>query len=393
MPVGWQHPIWQLASEILGRPVSGSISVDRSLTAIALLRLITAASVFWLALQLSRDATRARWLLWSVVAIGAVYAIVGIFALGFMPNGRVFAGLTPVTVVTSTFVNQNHYATFVGIGFTSAIGLTLRLYRRRLGRTGHLLRLKIAALIDTTGGQGALPLALTFVILTGLLLSGSRGGIIATGLGFLALLALNVQRENRRSLRAEALLLIFAVVVVGAVLVGFSDVFVGRVEAGGLYEQGRLRVFVVTILSILTTPLLGFGYGTFSAAFPMFHDESVSMWVFWDRAHNTYLETFQGLGLLFGTLLIASMVALVWDCLKGARTRQRDATIPAIAAGVSVLVGVHALIDFSLQIQAVALTYVAILGAGVAQASDSGITNFSVTNPAKRYRATEGLKR
>src|SRR5262249_10181089 len=156
---------WQLASEVLGRPVSGSISVDRSLTAIALLRLITAASVFWLALQLSRDATRARWLLWSVVAIAAAYAAVGIFALCFMPNGRVFAGLPPVTVVTSTFVNQNHYATFVGIGFISAIGLTLRLYRRRLSRTGHLLRLKIAALIDTTGGQGALPLALTFVIL------------------------------------------------------------------------------------------------------------------------------------------------------------------------------------------------------------------------------------
>ena len=32
MPVSWQHPIWQLASEVLGRPVLGSISVDRSLT-------------------------------------------------------------------------------------------------------------------------------------------------------------------------------------------------------------------------------------------------------------------------------------------------------------------------------------------------------------------------
>src|SRR6476660_2614952 len=31
MPGVWQHPIWQLASEALGRPVPGSISVDRSL--------------------------------------------------------------------------------------------------------------------------------------------------------------------------------------------------------------------------------------------------------------------------------------------------------------------------------------------------------------------------
>jgi O-antigen ligase len=102
----------------------------------------------------------------------------------------------------------------------------------------------------------------------------------------------------------------------------------------------------------------------------MFRDDSMNIWTFWDRAHNTYLEVFQGLGLVFGAMLIASVVPLVWDCMTGARTRQRDATIPAIAASVSVLVGVNALIDFSLQIQAVTLTYMAVLGAGVAQAKD-----------------------
>jgi hypothetical protein len=369
IPAGWQHPIWQLASDVLGRPVAGSISVDRSLTTVAVLRLTTAASVFWLTLQLSRDAARARLLIWSVAGISAVYAAVGIFALGFMPNGRVFAELEPLKLVTSTFVSQNHYVTFSGIGFISAMGLILRLYRRQLGRSGHLLRLKIAALIATTGTKGALPLTLLFVILTSLLLTGNRGGIIATGLGFLVLLVLNARRE-RRSLGHETLLVIFAAVVVGAVFVGFSDLFVGRLGAQGVYEEGRLRVFMVTIWSILTAPLLGFGYGTFSAAFPMFHDESVNIWKFWDKAHNTYLETFQGLGLLFGGILIACVVVLVWECLKGARSRQRGATIPAIAASVSFLVGVHALVDFSLQIQAVTLTYMAVLGAGVAQSRD-----------------------
>src|SRR5882762_5574676 len=31
LPSAWHDPIWQLASEALGRPVPGSISVDRSL--------------------------------------------------------------------------------------------------------------------------------------------------------------------------------------------------------------------------------------------------------------------------------------------------------------------------------------------------------------------------
>ena len=92
-PAGWQHPIWQLAADALGQEIAGSISVDRDLTALALLRLMTAASAFWLALQLSRDAARARLLIWSVVGIGAFYAAAGLFALGFMPNGRLFAEL------------------------------------------------------------------------------------------------------------------------------------------------------------------------------------------------------------------------------------------------------------------------------------------------------------
>ncbi len=368
MPLSWQHPIWQLASDVLDRPVQGSISVDRSLTDIALLRLVTAASVFWLALQLSRNSARARSIIWSVVAISAVYTVIGMFALHFMPNGRVFPEVSehPSKYVTSTFANPNHYATFAGIGFISAAGLVLRLYRHELGQSGHLLRLKLAAFIHATGSKAVLPLALAATVLIGVLLSGSRGGIIATGIGFFALLILNMRRRRSAS-RSQVFLLITAALVVGAVFVGFSDAFLARVGERGFAEQGRLHLFLLTIVSTLKAPVLGFGHGTFAAAFPMFHDDSLGVWVLWDKAHNSYLETFHGLGLLFGGMLIASLVTLVWSCVKGATSRQRNATITAIAGSVSVLVGVHALADFSLQIQAVTLTYMAILGAGVGQ--------------------------
>ena len=63
---GWlHHPIWQMTADALDRPIDGSISVDRDLTTLALLRLITAASVFWIAMQLCRDASRANFLLKS----------------------------------------------------------------------------------------------------------------------------------------------------------------------------------------------------------------------------------------------------------------------------------------------------------------------------------------
>jgi O-antigen ligase len=328
---------------------------------------MTAASTLWLALQFSRDAMRARLLIWSVIAISAAYAAVGLIALGFLPRGVVFAEMVSSKFVSSTFLNRNNYATFAGIGFIAALATILKLCRREFAQSGRLLRLKVATLINTTGTKSALPLALAAVILAALLLTGSRGGIISTVLGLFVLIVLNVGRTKRSS-RNEAVLAIFAALLVGAAFLGFGDIFVGRIEAQGVYDENRLLAQIVTVWSILSSPLLGYGYGTFSAAFPMFRDDSASVWGFWDKAHATYLEVFQGLGLVFGAMLIASVVVLVWNCLKGARTRRRDATIPAIAGAVSLLVGVHALVDFSLQIQAVTLTYMAILGAGVAQA-------------------------
>ena len=82
------HPIWQMTADALDRPVDGSISVNRDLTSLALLRLITAASVFWIAMQLCRDASRANFLLKSVAAISCAYAAYGLFAFALTP-GRV----------------------------------------------------------------------------------------------------------------------------------------------------------------------------------------------------------------------------------------------------------------------------------------------------------------
>src|SRR5262245_2524496 len=84
---GWlHHPIWQMTADALEWPIEGSISVNRELTRLALLRLITAASVFWIAIQLCRNAARADLLLWSIATTSCAYAAYGVFALGLMPG-------------------------------------------------------------------------------------------------------------------------------------------------------------------------------------------------------------------------------------------------------------------------------------------------------------------
>jgi O-antigen ligase len=365
------NPVWTMASEALGRPLDGSISVNRDLTVRGLVRLVTAASVFWLALQLCRDGVRARLFVMVIASVGCAYAVYGLIAVktGQLPwleigpqDGR----------VSSTFINRSHFATYAGLTLIAVAALAQQLYRRALGDVPRGWRIQLATLIDVSGGRGAALLTGAFLIAVALLLTGSRGGIIATGLGLVVLGVLahgNAGRRGRQSIVAT----LSALIVVAAILYVFGGLVAGRLEERGVSDAGRFAVFGLTLRSILDAPLAGFGYDTFLDVFPIYRDRSVSLWGIWPHAHNTYLEVFQGLGLLFGSLLIASIVLLALRCVRGSIQRQSQAMVPRVAASAACLIGVNALVDFSLHIQAVTLTFAAVLGAGVAQSESSRV--------------------
>jgi len=374
---GWMHhPIWQMAADALGRPVEGSISVNRELTSLALLRLITAASVFWLAMQICRDASRARLLLQSVAAIICAYAAYGLVAAWLTP-GRILWFKNPYAknwLVNSTFVNPDSFSAYAGIGFVLFCGLILRLYRNELTAVGGSMQFRIASFIEVTGQKGVALLAGGVVTLIALLQTGSRGGIAATAFGLCVLGTLTLRRRKQPFAQSDVII----VVIVGALLVGaifliFGDVVFGKISREGVGDLGRIGLYVITMRSILAVPWFGYGYGTFADVFPMFRDQSMGTLETWTQAHDTYLEAFQGLGLIFGPMLVAAVAVPVWRCVKGAATRQMNET-PCVAAAVAFLLGAHALVDFTLQLQAIAITFMALLGAGVAQSDSSRLT-------------------
>ena len=77
------------------------------------------------------------------------------------------------------------------------------------------------------------------------------------------------------------------------------------------------------------------------------------------------------LGVPAALALFASIGGLALMCLRGWRRRHRDWVYPALGVAASVLVGIHALFDFSLQIPAVAILYACIMGIGCAQSRSS----------------------
>jgi O-antigen ligase len=366
-PSALANSIWGMAAQVLGAPVDQSITVNRDLTNLALLRLVTAGSVFWVALQLGRDTARAVLLLRAIAVIAFTYAAYGVLVVTFRSLSLPGLEIAPDgALLSATFINRNTFATYAGLGLIALVGLLLRLYRHEMIGAEAGWRLQLASLVEATGSKAAVPLAAAFIILVALLLTGSRGGVIATIAGLFVLGVLTHRRIGRSMTRT--FFVVTPVILLGvATLFAFGGAFVDSMEQRSIYDSNRLSVDLLTIRSILDHPLLGNGYGTFVDVFPLYRDRSISVQGTWGQAHNTYLEAFQGLGLVFGSMLVASVLLTVLRCLKGAINRREHVTVPRVAVAAAALVGVHSLVDFSLQIQAVALTFIALLGAGLAQ--------------------------
>lgn len=367
LPLGYQHPIWQMAREALGRDLPGSISVARDETIIALLRFVTCGLAFWLALQLCRSASRARRLVQAIAIIGAVYAAYGIVAFYVFPRTTLwFDKLDYFESVTSSFVNRNSYATYAGIGLIASLAVCLSLYLNSAERSGAAASRKLAAVVSLTVGHGGLWIACAFVIGVALILTGSRGGVMATLGGLFAFMLLSAVRGRKNAAVAGSGLLLL-LLALGAAFFNFGDYFSDRLTAQGLASDDRLAVYAATWRSIADAPLFGLGDGTFAEVFPIYRDKTLDIFGLWDKAHNSYLELLQGLGVPLALLFLAALLWLAGRCVYAALTRRNAATAPLAASAAAIIVCLHSFVDFSLQIEAVALTWAALLGAGTAQ--------------------------
>ncbi|HLJ20638.1 MAG TPA: O-antigen ligase family protein, partial [Stellaceae bacterium] len=142
-----------------------------------------------------------------------------------------------------------------------------------------------------------------------------------------------------------------------------------RVADTSMSADDREKIYAYTLQAIAARPFLGTGLGTFETVFQAYRDDTLRLVV--EYAHDDYLETALELGIPAALLLLSAPAVLLFTCVRGVIRRRRDAIIPAIGSAATVLVGLHSLIDFSLQIPAVATSFYLLLGAGVAQSYSS----------------------
>lgn len=368
-PAALHHPFWQEASAALQTPLRGAISLDPAATGRIALELATYAAIFFLAMQSAANAQRAQLILRVAVLAGTAYAAYGLFVY-FTHSDTIlwFQKQVYLNDVTATFENRNNFATFAGMSTIAALGLFLNELGKLTGADEFSSR-SLLVKLEYLWKKAWPYLVAVGLLVTALLLSRSRAGMVTTLIGIAVLLfSLKRARELRN---IKFWWLVAGVGVALLIVVLFSgEGTLDRFDVQMVGDEARFPAWLVELNVIRAHPLLGQGLGAFEPAFRMLRTFAVDGR--FEEAHSDVLENMIELGVPVAMLLNAALVVLFIACFAGARARRRNAYLPAIGAAVTAQVGLHAFVDFSTQVPAVVVCFAMLLAVGFAQSVRSG---------------------
>jgi O-antigen ligase len=190
-----------------------------------------------------------------------------------------------------------------------------------------------------------LPLRLLYfigigIVLVGLVLSGSRGGLIS----FATVVLLMIWRHPKRVQLALATIILVVVSfpfwpseMRGRYFAAFSasDFKSAEEESAESSSERRSGYYEFSLQLIIDHPIIGTGYRTFSHLFPRSayarYDNPMTAHETYRVAHNVYLETIVGTGLV-GLAALLMILFLSWRGLYMAASLSKEGSIPRAAA-------------------------------------------------------------
>lgn len=365
----------------LGYPLWNAISADPYSTRFFALQLLALATVGALLLRYGKTEQRTRKVIHIIVGVAVASAIFGLLRqstqrqLGFgLPLVRPEQGY-------GQFINQNHFAFLMEMAFGLIVGMVLG---------GGVKREKVL-----------IYLACLLPVWSGLVLSNSRGGLLAmmgqvissTLLISTVLPHLNSRTSNLPLLRMASsrivklalLLLLIGAVLVGAAWLG-GDRLASKIEQGSSEFSGsstearqnvnRSQIWNASWKMFADHPIAGVGLAGYWIAVPTYHDASGSLTP--QEAHNDYLELLASGGVI-GALLGLWFVLLVFQKIRrNLHSKNHFHRTACFGATVGLIgVGIHSLVDFGLHmgVNALVCTALIVIATAVEPEQDATIEN------------------
>jgi O-antigen ligase len=347
-----------------GRP-SFTLSFAPYETVSHLLLLVTYATAFELTLMISRDAAARRRFLYVLLALGTFEALYGLvqYLTGWQ---QIFTYVKKYYVedATGTYINHNHYAGLLEMVLPFAVAFGMQRLRALQRATLHTQTHWRAIFCAAELAPVIFMAGLCVIILTALVFSRSRMGLISAVVSLVMVIACSTARFS--SYKRRPILLTFLVLAVtGMVLwLGSAPVVSRFADLGSEYsrsQENRLSIWSDTLRLIRQHPLVGTGLGTFSVAYPSVQTAFLTYRV--DHAHCDYLEIASDVGILGAALIFGSIIwVFVQVVQRATRTDARgDDVVRMGCIGSIAAILVHSLADFNLYIPVNALVFVVVI--------------------------------
>ncbi|QWW71909.1 O-antigen ligase [Rhizobium sp. WYJ-E13] len=340
-----------------------TISVEPADTLAALLQIALPAVTFLTGLIVADRSKDDQAMLRFLASAAGILAMYGLYQFLFLPD--TLLGETKKAYqesLTATFVNRNTNATFFGLGLLMQLTLLFDSFLFKTDKASAELQ-----------SNATLPrLYYCFISLAtfaALMLTQSRAGVFLTAFAILVytpFLASQWLRIFPNSfVRLGSRWLRVAVVIAAACLgTGFFLLFASkamlRANIQGL-EDARFCIWPDVVRATYNNWLFGTGFGTFRTVFSGYRDSRCGIFNIFDRAHNTYLEGFLTLGVIFPVVALLVLAALLFIFWRGYRNRRRNRHYAVLGLAATILVWGHALVDFSIQIPGFSVFYAAFL--------------------------------
>jgi O-antigen ligase len=293
--------------------------------------------MLFLAVQILRGESDARWFATALTTFGVLLACFAIVQNLSAP-GMLYWVRRPLYggAVYGLYVNRNHYAGLMEMIFPIPLVMGLR--------------------VGDAAGKRLIWLFCAIVIVGSIVLSQSRGGMLAA-LVEIVVLFIYIRRSHRR-----LALVVVAVVVLTAsfVLVSERDNAVSRFgELGG---RERLTIAKDGLRMFAKRPLLGWGLGTFPTLYPGFRSFYTDLWV--NEAHNDFLQVLIETGTVGFAIVLAFLVLLYRTGSRHLRHWRSSHLAGLRLAALTGCTGIlaHSLVDFNLHIPANAALFYVLCG-------------------------------
>lgn len=345
--------------------IAKALSVDPSASKVTGIHMLFLSAYFAFMLSFLDSAGRIKRLVGFLTIFGFVYAFYAILQMVLSPD-KIYGIYKPATATPfGSFVNRHDFAAVIEM----------------------LIALPIAAVFSGTVKPDKKLLYLVAIFLMGaaLLLSGSRGGLVALAAEML-LLVLLTSRFGSRQLWIKAALAVALIggSIAGAVFVGGDTSLTRFGDPAGAEEisSSRFEIWSNTAKLAVKHLPFGSGLGAFGQAYTSVDSGSGVYRI--EQAHNDYLQIVADAGVVG---IVLGGLFLFWFFRDGLKnTRTTDPTMRTVAVGAFVGcfgILVHSAFDFVLHITAVSVMFLAFLALLVASGRQFGENTYD--EPESRH--------